>query len=72
MVEAELMLADLETATRRLERVAKQAQDPRQGRRSPSATGSSDVVAALERGEPVRSVPVPDAVGPTARGSSRR
>ena len=31
MVEAELMLADLETATRRLERVTKQARDARQG-----------------------------------------
>jgi GTP-binding protein YchF len=63
MVEAELMLADLETATRRLERVGKQAKGL-----DPEAIAErdwlADVVAALERGEPVRSVPVPDAVGP--------
>src|SRR5688500_10583382 len=60
MVEAELMLADLETATRRLERVTKQARALEK-----AAIAERDwlveVVAALERGEPVRSVPVPDA-----------
>jgi ribosome-binding ATPase YchF (GTP1/OBG family) len=63
MVEAELMLADLETATRRLERVGKQAKGL-----DPEAIAErdwlADVVAALERGRPVRSVPVPDAVDP--------
>jgi GTP-binding protein YchF len=63
MVEAELMLADLETANRRLERVGKQAKTM-----DKEAIAERDwlaeVVAALERGEPVRSVPVPDAVGP--------
>ncbi len=62
MVEAELMLADLETAQRRLERVTKQARAL-----DPDVVAERDwlaaVVAALERGEPVRSVPVPDAVG---------
>ncbi len=60
MVEAELMLADLETATRRLERVTKQA---RALEKSAIAERDwlIDVVAALERGEPVRSVAVPDA-----------
>ena len=60
MVEAELMLADLETATRRLERVTKQARAL-----DKAVVAERDwlerVVAALERGEPVRSVPVPDA-----------
>ena len=63
MVEAELMLADLETATRRLERVTKQA---RALAKEVVAERDwlAEVVAALERGKPVRSVPVPDAVGP--------
>ena len=60
MVEAELMLSDLDQATRRLERVAKQAKAL-----DKAAIAERDwlerVVAALERGEPVRSVPVPDA-----------
>jgi GTP-binding protein YchF len=59
MVEAELMLADLETAQRRLERVAKQAKAL-----DKEAIAERDwlerVVAGLERGEPVRSVPAPD------------
>lgn len=59
MVEAELMLADLETATKRLERVTKQARTLEK-----AAVAERDwlieVVAALERGEPVRSVTVPD------------
>ena len=61
MVEAELMLADLDTAQRRLERVAKQAKAL-----DKEAIAERDwlelVVAALERGEPVRSVPVPDSI----------
>ena len=59
MVEAELMLSDLEQAQRRLERVAKQAKAL-----DKEAIAERDwleqVVAALERGEPVRSVPAPD------------
>jgi len=63
MVEAELMLADLDTATRRLERVGKQAKTLDKDAIA-ERDWLSDVVAALERGEPVRSVPVPEAVGP--------
>lgn len=63
MVEAELMLADLETATRRLERVTKQAR-ALEADAIAERDWLADVVAALERGEPVRSVPLPDAVGP--------
>jgi len=62
MVEAELLLADLETATRRLERVGKQAKALDKAAVA-ERDWLADVVAALERGEPVRSVPVPDAVG---------
>jgi GTP-binding protein YchF len=66
MVETELMLSDLEQANRRLERVAKQAKALEK-----EAVAERDwlelVVAALERGEPVRSVPVPDAAPDAAR-----
>jgi GTP-binding protein YchF len=62
MVEAELMLADLETATKRLDRVAKQAKAMDKDAMA-ERDWLTEVVAALERGEPVRSVPVPDAVG---------
>ena len=61
-VEAELLLADLEQAERRLGRVAKQA-----------ASGDKEAIAerewlervvdALERGEPARSVAPPEAAG---------
>ena len=63
MVEAELMLADLETASRRLDRVAKQAK-ALDKEAIAERDWLTEVVAALERGEPVRAVPVPDAVGP--------
>ena len=63
MVEAELMLADLETAQRRLERVSKQAKTLDKDAMA-ERDWLADVVAALERGEPVRSVAVPDAVEP--------
>ena len=56
------MLADLDTATRRLERVAKQAKTLDKEAVA-ERDWLADVVAALERGEPVRSIPVPDAVG---------
>ena len=62
MVEAELMLADLETAQRRLDRVTKQAR-ALDKEVVAERDWLTEVVAALERGEPVRSVPVPDAVG---------
>ncbi|MCB0877013.1 MAG: redox-regulated ATPase YchF [Solirubrobacterales bacterium] len=63
MVEAELMLADLETATRRLDRVSKQAKTLDKDAIA-ERDWLTDVVAALERGQPVRSVPVPGAVDP--------
>jgi GTP-binding protein YchF len=69
MVEAELMLSDLDSATRRLERVAKQAKAL-----DKEAIAERDwlelVIAALERGEPVRSVPVPDMAPAAARNLS--
>jgi ribosome-binding ATPase len=64
-VEAELMLADLEQAEGRLERVAKQA-----GSGDTDAAAEREwlerVVAALGRGEAVRTVPVPDAAAGAA------
>jgi GTP-binding protein YchF len=65
-IEAELMLADLEQAERRLERVVKQA---RSG--DAAAVAERDwlesVVAALAEGRPVRSVPVPKAAADAPR-----
>jgi GTP-binding protein YchF len=57
-VETELMLADLEQAERRLERVQKQA---RGGDRKARAEQGwlEEVIAALGQGRPVREVPVP-------------
>ena len=59
-VEAELLLADLEQAERRLERVRKEA-----GSLRAEAVAERDwleqVVAALEQGSPARSVPAPEA-----------
>jgi ribosome-binding ATPase len=61
-IEAELLLADLEQAERRLERVTKQARSL-----DPEAVAERDwlgaVVEALGRGEPVRSVEIPRAAG---------
>jgi ribosome-binding ATPase len=66
MIEAELMLSDLEQANRRLERVGKQA---KAGEKAAIAERDwlEQVVAALERGEPVRSVPAPDAAPDAVR-----
>jgi len=57
-IETELVYADLEQAERRLERVVRQA---RGGERSAIAEEAwlREVVSALQRGEPVRGVPVP-------------
>jgi ribosome-binding ATPase YchF (GTP1/OBG family) len=64
VVEAELLLADLEQAQRRLERVGKQA-----GSGAKEAVAERDwlelVVVGLGRGEPARGVPVP-ALAPAA------
>jgi GTP-binding protein YchF len=65
-IEAELLLADLEQAERRLERVTKQARSL-----DKEAIAERDwlerVIAALQRGEPVRSVPAPQAAGDAER-----
>jgi GTP-binding protein YchF len=70
VIEAELLLADLEQAEHRLERVVKQA---RSGDKEAVAERDwlERVVAALGAGEPVRSVPVPDlaAAGPRQLGA---
>jgi GTP-binding protein YchF len=57
-IEAELALADLEQAERRVDRVAKTA---RGGDRAAAAEEAwlHEVVAALQSGRPVRTVPVP-------------
>jgi GTP-binding protein YchF len=57
-IETELVFADLEQAERRHERVVRQA---RSGDRAAIAEEAwlRDVIAALQRGEPARGVPVP-------------
>ena len=57
-IETELVYADLEQAERRHERVVRQA---RSGERAAIAEEAwlRDVIAALQRGEPARGVPVP-------------
>ena len=58
-IETELVMADLEAAERRLERVGKQA---RGGDRVAVAEEGwlQQVIAALQAGQPARTVPVPD------------
>ncbi len=65
-VETELALADLEQAERRVERVAKNA---RGGDRVAVAEEAwlHEVVAALQAGRPVRTVPLPDEAPNAAR-----
>jgi GTP-binding protein YchF len=65
-VETELVLADLEQAERRLERVAKQA---RGGDRQATAEQAwlERVIQALGAGRPARSVPAPDDAPEAAR-----
>jgi GTP-binding protein YchF len=59
-IETELMYADLEQAERRLERVVRQA---RSGDKAAVAEEGwlREVIAALQAGRPVRTVPAPDA-----------
>ena len=61
-VETELLYADLEQAERRLERVAKQARGLDKEAVAEEAW-LRDVIAALQEGRPVRTVPVPEAAG---------
>jgi ribosome-binding ATPase len=65
-IETELVLADLEQAERRVERVAKQA---RGGDRVAAAEESwlRAVIAELQAGRPVRGVPVPEEAPAAAR-----
>jgi GTP-binding protein YchF len=65
-VETELVLADLEQAERRLERVAKQA---RGGERRAIAEQAwlEEVIEALGAGRPARGIPVPDDAPDAAR-----
>jgi GTP-binding protein YchF len=65
-IEAELALADLEQAERRLQRVSRVAKS------GDRVAGAEEVwlqqaIAALQRGEPVRSVPAPDDAPGAAR-----
>jgi ribosome-binding ATPase len=65
-IEAELVLADLEQAERRVERLAKQA------RGGDAAAGAEEswlreVIAELQAGRPVRGVPVPEEAPNAAR-----
>ena len=68
-IETELLLADLEQAERRLERVTKQA---RSGDKEAIAERDwlQAVVTALGEGRPVRSVPVPDAAARRAAAAA--
>jgi GTP-binding protein YchF len=65
-IETELVLADLETAERRLERVTRQA---RGGERAAVAEEAwlARVVGELQAGRPARGVPVPDDAPSAAR-----
>jgi ribosome-binding ATPase len=65
-IETELVMADLEAAERRLERVGKQA---RGGDRVAVAEEAwlREVIAALQEGKPARTVPVPDDAPNAAR-----
>ncbi len=65
-IETELVLADLEQAERRVERVARQA---RSGDRVAVAEEAwlSEVIEELKAGRPVRGVPVPEDAGNAAR-----
>jgi ribosome-binding ATPase len=65
-IEAELALADLEQAERRVDRVAKTA---RGGDRAAAVEEAwlNEVVAALQGGRPVRTVPVPEEAPHAAR-----
>ena len=65
-IETELIMADLEQAERRIERVAKQA---RGGDRTAAAeeVWLGEVILALDEGRPVREVPLPEEAPNAAR-----
>ena len=69
-IETELVMADLEQAERRLERVARQA---RGGDRTAKAEEAwlTEVIAGLQEGRPVRSVEIPEDAPNAARTSGR-
>jgi ribosome-binding ATPase len=66
LVETELLAADLESAERRLERVAKQAKSG-EAEAIAERDWLESVVDALGSGRPVREVPVPEAAGDAPR-----
>lgn len=65
-IEAELALADLEQAERRLQRVSRIAKSGDRAAVTEEAW-LTQVIAALQRGEPVRSVPAPEDAPHAAR-----
>ncbi len=65
-IEAELVLADLEQAERRVERVAKQARGGEKGAAAEEAW-LREVISELQSGRPVRGVPVPEEAPHAAR-----
>ena len=65
-IETELVMADLEQAERRLERVARQARGETATAKAEEAW-LTEVVAALQAGRPVRSVDVPEDAPNAAR-----
>jgi GTP-binding protein YchF len=65
-IETELVMADLEQAERRLERVARQARGPDRTAKAEEAW-LTEVIAALQEGRPVRSVAVPEDAPNAAR-----
>jgi hypothetical protein len=65
-IEAELVLADLEQAERRVERVAKQARGGEKGAAAEEAW-LWEVISELQSGRPVRGVPVPEEAPNAAR-----
>ena len=68
-IETELVFADLEAAERRHARVVREARGGDKAA-SPRRRGSAEVIAALQRGEPARTVPVPDAAPAALRNLS--
>jgi GTP-binding protein YchF len=68
-IETELLYADLEQAERRLEKVAREAKGGDKAKVAEEAWLRA-LIAALERGEPARTVPAPDAAPDALRSLS--